>query len=205
MGLHVRDHMMRRTLVISVVVVLAVTGISTYALSGITSTNNTFTVTQDVSSVFHPACPTMLHSSPSEGYNVNTYVSSTSPKIGDHLCIDVAILYVNGRNITIRDAVALTIAYEIIDTNGHVFYQTQCSPTMPPVITSTGSSGQSPNWASHPFSAFDCGGEWDTAQPVQNTVPGPGTYHISVQANVPALTASTYSTVNYNSTISLSP
>ena len=132
-------------LIVSAVVIVA--AVSIYSLTG--PTGGTFGSTSSSSSLttkastgitqtvvkgsFTPpnGCGTIAKTVQAQGYNITTYVSSTSPKGGDTVCIDVVVQYVNGRVVT-QAANQVQISWNITDSNGVVVNENNCGAVAPP-------------------------------------------------------------------------
>ena len=118
----------------------------------------------------------------SQGYELQTFLSSTSVKVGDVVCINVALLNIYGRNLTLGSHSGYVTSYNITESDGAVVYQKSCTTTPPPGTA----SGNASNSGS-PIGSWSCGGYWSTGEAYHGLVPGAGTYSIVVTAFVPEM------------------
>lgn len=151
-------------------------------------------------------CSTLVNTVSSQGFQVKTYVSSTSAKIGSVLCIDVVLLDVSGHNLT-QQSTDYSVTWNVTDSSGRVVFTSLCYPDLPPQSPDVGNS------ASPPLPFVSCGGVWNTSSPVNGVTPQAGTYQVNVAAVVPptaapvagypAPGASGYQTIYSNSTLTV--
>jgi len=128
-------------------------------------------------------CSTLLNSVSSQGFQVETYVSSISAKIGSVLCIAVVLLDVSGLNLT-QQSTGYTVTWNVTDSSGRVVFESACYPSPPPKSPGVASSPSPPvHWLS-------CSGAWDTSSPFHGVTPQAGTYQVTATAIVPTTAAS---------------
>lgn len=188
------------------VLVAAVVGLSASFIigsSGEPSSGSTtssvlgITITESINSLAPDGCGNLVKNETSNGYEVETYLSSNSVIMGSSLCIDVAVMNLNGTQLTVGTGSDLAISYNVTSSSGLLVYQTSCSPSTPPVSSSSAA-------LSHPLNGLTCSGIWNTSASVKGSVPAAGTYQISVIASVPQANGRGISTVAYSSSITLS-
>jgi hypothetical protein len=199
---------MKAVITTALVLVVATVGVAALFLNPSTNSvvttsetmfNSTYSasthVTQTIGSITPDGCGTLANSVSGQGYEVETYVSSTSANKGSSFCIDVVLLNVSGRNVTVESG--WSVSYNITDSGGQVFFQTVCAPSVKP---------QSPGAESSTFTPMhyaSCAGEWNTSTPINGVTPQPGTYKVTVSAKVPSSGVAGYSTINSNSTLTV--
>jgi hypothetical protein len=139
-------------------------------------------------------CAVSVNTVPSQGYAINTLVSSASTRLGDVVCVNVILQNLDGRSLTLASAAGMTISYDITGRDGAVVYSNSCAaPAAGDPTTSKG-----------PISSWSCEGMWDTGATYDGNVPGPGAYNIVARVDVPAFVAPAQSVVGSTATISLS-
>jgi hypothetical protein len=150
--------------------------------------------TQVVNSSAPGPCATLVSSVPSQGYAINTLVSSASARWGDVVCVNVVLQNLNGRNLTQSSDGGLTIAYNITERDGAVVYSNSCTTVA--LANTTASKG--------PIGSWSCGGFWDTGVMYHGTLPRPGAYSIVARVDVPDVVGPAQSVVDSRAAISLS-
>jgi len=179
---------------------------ATSVFSTITSSASTFNFIQSPGSMTPDGCSTQINTVSSQGFQVETYVSSTPAKVGSVLCIDVVLLDVSGPNLT-QQSTGYTVTWNVTDSSGRVVFESACYPSPPPQSPGAASSPSPPvHWVS-------CSGAWDTSSPFHGVTPQAGTYLVTASAIVPTTAASAanfptpgasgYQTMNSNSTLTL--
>jgi hypothetical protein len=133
----------------------------------------------------------------SQGYELQTFLSSTSAKKGDVVCINVVLLNIYGRNLTLGSHSGYVTSYNITESDGSVVYQKSCTTT-PPVVSSENASN-----SGSPIGSWSCAGYWSTGTAYDGTVPSAGTYDIVVIAFVPEMVGPGQSEVGSTTTIAL--
>jgi len=129
----------------------------------------------------------------SQGYAINTLVSSASARWGDVVCVNVVLQNLEGRNLTLASNGGLTISYNITESDGVVVYSNSCAMAAPGAAASKGHIG-----------SLSCEGFWDTGAMHDGTLPGTGAYSIVARADVPGVVGPAQSVVGSTATISLS-
>lgn len=170
-----------------VIIAVAVAGIS--ALIGsdafasgppssdaVSATTTTFTQFTNTTQSF---CGSLVKTVSFEGYAIKTYLSSTSTRRGDVLCVNVVLLDEGGRNLTIRTDGGVGISYNITERDGAVVFKNNCTQAAPP------SSSSNETDSTYVILAWSCSGFWDTGLAYNGVLPQPGTYDIAVNAAVP--------------------
>lgn len=132
---------------------------------------------QPAGSGAYPLCTTLVRTVSSQGYALDTYVSSTSARQGDVVCVNVILVNIDGRNLTVASAGGMSISYAIIGAGGAVVYQYGC--------TAAGLAAGASAESNFPILSWSCSSFWDTGTPYNGVVPGPGTYHVEVSSSVP--------------------
>ena len=135
-----------------------------------------------------------MNSVPSQGYAINTLVSSASARLGDIVCVNVVLQNLDGRNLTQASDGGLTISYNITNSDGAVVYSKSC--TTAAIANATASKG--------PIGSWSCGGFWDTGAMYDGTLPAPGAYRIVARVDVPDVVGPALSVVGSTAAISLS-
>jgi len=191
------------------VLVATVVGISAFVIAGSGGTPSSVkttsspanatgtTITQDISSLTANGCGDLVKNETGEGYEVETFLSSSSLKTGDYLCIDLVVMNLNGTQLTDGTGPDLAVSYNVTSSSGLVVYQTSCSPTEPVQVSSV-------DVLSQPLRGLTCSSAWNTNAPVDGTVPAPGTYEISVVASVPIANGAGEASVAYSTPVTLS-
>gem|GEM_PF-4531394 len=185
---------------------IATTNSSTSGGAGITISASTIDFIQSPGSMTPDGCSTLINAVSSQGFQVETYVASTSAKVGSVLCIDVVLLDVSGPNLT-QQSTGYTVTWNVTDSSGRVVFESACYPSPPPQSPGVASSPSPPvHWVS-------CSGAWDTSSPFHGVTPQAGTYQVTETAIVPTTAASAanfptpgasgYQTINSNSTLTL--
>ena len=146
------------------------------------------------SNPFSPICTTLVKTESTQGYAINTFLSSTSAKIGDYVCINVILQNIDGRNLTVSSGGGLTISYTVTEKNGTAVFHDSCTEaTIAPSASGNATTSQDP------IGSWSCGSAWDTGSAYDGVVPGPGTYYIVASVDVPNTvgqgTSVAYSTV----------
>src|SRR5579863_452981 len=144
---------MRRTLAAAVIAILLVAGLVTFAL--IRNPTPSGSSTPGASNEY-PVCSTLLKTDVDQGYEINTFLTSASPKLGQNLCVNVLLLNLDGRNLTQSTDTGINVAYNITDSSGAVVFQKSC-PAIPEslLVNSTGTP--------HTIvSGVTCEGFWNT-------------------------------------------
>lgn len=169
---------MRTMLAAVIVVVILVAGVSAYALVKSRAPASPG-APQTGASAEYPVCSTQINSAVDQGYEINTFLTTASPKLGQTLCVNVLLLNIDGRNVTQSTDTGVNISYNITDSSGAVVFTKSC-PAVPEslLVNSTGT----PNTI---VSSFTCEGFWDTSAAYQGTVPQAGKYYIDIQASIP--------------------
>lgn len=165
---------------------VAVAGMSAYGIASslaytpaATSSPATAATGQNGSSA-SPSCTELVKTVTSQGYELQTFLSSTSAKRGDIVCINVVVLNLYGRNLTLGSHSGFITSYNITEADGAVVYQKSCSTTPPPGSLPANAS----NSASR-IGSWSCAGFWFTGSAYDGLVPGSGTYDIVATASVP--------------------
>jgi len=135
----------------------------------------------------------------SQGYELQTFLSSTSAKKGDVVCINVVLQNIYGRNLTLGSHSGYVTSYNITESDGAVVYQKSCTTTPAPGTA----SGNVSNSGS-PIGSWSCGGYWSTGTAYGGLVPGAGTYDVVVTAFVPEMAGPGEWEVGSTTTIALS-
>jgi hypothetical protein len=135
----------------------------------------------------------------SQGYELQTFLSSTSAKKGDVVCINAVLLNIYGRNLTLGSHSGYVTSYNITESDGTVVYQKSCTTTPAPGTA----SGNASNSGS-PIGSWSCGGYWSTGAAYDGLVPSAGTYDIMVTAFVPKMVGPGQWEVGSTTTITLS-
>jgi hypothetical protein len=154
------------------------------------------TITQDAGSLTPNGCGNLVKNETSQGYEVATYVSSSSVTTGDYLCIDVVLLNLNGTQLTEATGSALVASYNVTSSSGLVVFRNSCTPSTPVADSSDA--------LSRPLRDLTCSGAWNVSAPVDGTTPAPGTYEISVIASVPNANGTGKASVAYSTPVTLS-
>jgi hypothetical protein len=172
------------------IVLIAVAGMSAYALAGVlagprsassagANLGNTASGIEGVNASFSPVCGTLVKTQPSQGYVINTFLSSTSVELGNQVCVNVILENIDGRNLTVSSGGGLTIAYNITEKDGAVVFHRSCTEaTLPPSSANT-------SVTEGPIASWSCGGFWDTGAAYDGIVPGPGSYNVVASVQVP--------------------
>lgn len=170
---------MRQTVAAAVVVVLAVAAIGAYLLAGSLGSHASTVTSSQGQNAAYPECSTLVNTVFSQGYEINTLVTSPSMKEGSIMCVTVAALNIDGRNLTQSTDQAMDIAFNITDSSGALVFQRNC-PAVPNalLVNSTGTN-------STIVSSLSCEGFWHTGSPYNGTVPGPGSYYIVARVSIP--------------------
>jgi len=150
--------------------------------------------TQVLNSSAPGPCAILVNSVSSQGYAINTLVSSASARWGDVVCVNVVLQNLDGRNLTQSSDGGLTISYNITESDGALVYSNSCTTVA--LANSTASKG--------PIGSWSCGGFWDTGAVYHGTLPGPGAYSIVARVDVPDVVGPAQSVVGSTATISLS-
>jgi hypothetical protein len=159
-----------------------------------TGPSNAGASTQPLGSSAPAPCAISVNTVPSQGYAINTLVSSTSTPLGDVVCVNVILQNLDGRSLTLASAAGMTISYDITGRDGAVVYSNSCASPTP----------GDPTASKGPISSWSCEGMWDTGAAYEGNLPGPGTYGIVAKVDVPAFVAPAQSVVGSTATISLS-
>jgi hypothetical protein len=188
---------MKAVIVTALLLIAATAGVSVLFLpptnpASTTSTsvavfNSTYTARtyflQNPGSLTPEGCSTLINTVSSQGFQVKTYVSSTSAKIGAVLCVDVVLLDVSGPNLT-QQSTDYSVVWNLTDSSGHVLTYSYCYPNPPPPQSSGAESSPSP-----PLPFVSCAGVWNTSSLVNGMTPQAGTYQVTVAAVVPSSAA----------------
>jgi len=118
-------------------------------------------------------CTDLVKSVFTQGYSLTIYVSSSSAKKGDYVCVDAILQNVNVTGLTSASP-ELAVSATIRDTNNNTVFTNSCSPVVPPYSASV------PRGVS-------CAGIWNTGAPYgsENILPSDGTYHLDVTMAFP--------------------
>lgn len=127
-------------------------------------------------------CSTLVNTISSQGFQVKTYVSSTSAKIGSVICVKVVLLDVSGHNLT-QQSTDWSVTWNVTDSSGHVVFFSPCYPNPPAQFP--GAANPPP-----PLPFVSCSGVWNTSTPVDGVTPQAGTYNVDVAVVVPPTAAS---------------
>jgi hypothetical protein len=168
-------------------------GASTAAKPPATSSTGATTHTQVLNASAPGPCTILANTVSSQGYAINTLVSSASARWGDVVCVNVVLQNIGGRDLTLASDGGLTISYNITEVDGAVVYRNSCT-TAPG--NATAQKG--------PIGSWTCGGFWDTGAMYDGIIPGPGTYSIVAKVDVPDVVAPAQSVVGSTATLSLS-
>ena len=200
---------MKRSVAGLVIAAVAIVGIFAYAVSSpqagapvtaSSSVTSSYSETESpllLNTSVSPQCLTLVKTVSSQGYAINTYVSSTSAREGDVVCIIVVLLNMDGRNLTLSSDGGMGVSYTITERSGAVVYQRSCALTPSAVAPGNATTTASP------IGAWSCGGFWDTGAPYNGIIPGAGTYDISYQASVPDIVGHGLSEVDWTGTVTL--
>jgi hypothetical protein len=134
-----------------------------------------------------------------QGYELQTFLSSTSAKEGNYVCINVVLLNVGGRDLTVGSHSGYVTSYNITESDGAVVFQKSCTTT-PPQGAASGNASNSRS----PISSWTCQGFWSTGTAYHGLLPGAGTYDLVVTAFVPEMAGPGQWAVGSTSTITLS-
>lgn len=147
-----------------------------------------------------PSCTEKLAKTvTSQGYELQTFLSSTSVKKGDVVCINVVLLNIYGRNLTLGSHSGYVTSYNITESDGAVVFQKSCTTTPAP-----GTASENASNSGSPIGSWSCGGYWSTGAAYDGLVPSAGTYDIVVTAFVPEMIGPGQWEVGSTTTITLS-
>jgi hypothetical protein len=178
---------------------VAVAGISAYAMASALARASAAPSSSAVSAgtFVSPVCTTLVKVETSQGYSINTFLSSTSAKIGDQVCINIILQNIDGRNLTVSSDGGLTIAYNVTEKDGAVVFHDSCTELSQPTAGGTAAS-------EGPIGSWSCGTFWNTGSEYNGIVPGPGTYDLIASVDVPNVVGQGLSVVYSYATMSLS-
>ena len=167
---------MKTTLAAAVVAIILVAALATFSL--VRSQGPASSPAAEGSNQY-PVCSTLLKTVVDQGYEVNTFLTTASPKLGQNLCVNVLLLNLDGRNLTQSTDTGIDVAYNITDSGGAVVFHKSC-PAIPEslLVNSTGTPDTI-------VSGVTCEGFWNTSASVNGTALQPGKYVIRVQASIP--------------------
>ena len=174
---------MERKTILSVLLVasvIALGGMSAYVLSlsrSATPSANTSVQGETHNGIVYPDCITQVNTVLDQGYEINTFLSSSSTKVGDILCVNIILLNIDGRNLTQSSSERLSLSYNITESDGALVYQKSC--------VATPSNSNSTTSASTIVSSLSCTGYWDTGQAFGGVTPTAGTYTLTIDASIP--------------------
>ena len=169
---------------------IAVAGTAAYALASALSgprssgpsvsvPGNTVSGSGNVDASFSPVCTTLVKTQPSQGYAINTFLSSKSTELGNRVCVNVILENIDGRNLTVSSGGGLTIAYNITEKDGAVVFHRSCTEaTLAPLTANT-------TVTEGPIASWSCGGFWDTGVAYDGITPQPGSYDVVASVQVP--------------------
>lgn len=170
-----------------VLAVVAVAGIAAYALSApgapaplLTGTTSTSTTSfTQVTNETQPSCGHLVKTVSFQGYAIQTFLSSTSTRMGDVLCVNAVLINEGGRNVTLGTDEGLAISYNITGPGGAVVFSKNCTPG------ASGSSSSNATDSTFVIVSWSCNSFWQTGLANHGVLPHPGTYDIVVNAAIP--------------------
>lgn len=176
-------------------VIVVLVGVSVYSLAGSLSGASASTAAQDGQPSGYPACSYLDREVSGQGYTVRSFVSSTTAKLGSIVCVNVILLNIDGRNLTLGSDAGWGISFNITESSGAVAYHRTCTP-----VSSASVSNFTRNL---PILSWTCGTFWYTGQAYNGTIALPGTYSLQVRALVPEVAGQGLSLVTSTARISL--